>query len=72
MAGLTQAYAEAQLALYLTAEAKVLQNQEYTIGSRTFKRADLSVIREGIEYWNGKVQQLSTGAGARVRGLTPG
>ena len=72
MAGLTQADAEAKLALYLTAEEKVLQGQEYQIGSRRLKRADLAEIREGITYWNGLVQKLGNGNGARVRGLTLG
>ena len=72
MAGLTQAQAEAQLALYMTAEEKVLSGQEYTIGSRRMRRADLAEIRDGITYWNGQVQKLSNGNGARVRGLTLG
>ena len=72
MAGITLAQAEAQLALYLAAEQKVLAGQEYTIGTRSLKRADLGEIRSGIDYWNAKVQQLQNGAGARVRGLTPG
>ncbi len=72
MAGLTQAQAEAQLALYIAAEEKVLSGQEYSIGSRRLKRADLAEIREGIQFWNAEVQRLSNGAGVRVRGLTPG
>lgn len=73
MAGLTLSDAEAQLALYLTAEQKVLTGQEYTIGSRRLKRADLAEIRNGISYWQAKVQQFSNGGpGIRVRGLTPG
>lgn len=72
MAGITLAQAEARLTEYMTAEAKVLEGQAYTIGSRSLTRADLKEIREGIDYWNAKVQQLQTGAGARVRGLTPG
>ena len=72
MAGLTQAQAQTQLDLYLTAETKVLLGQEYEIGGRRLKRADLTAIREGIAYWNGQVQRLATGAGARTRGLTLG
>lgn len=73
MAGLTQAMAQQQLDAYLEAELKVLGNQEYTIGTRTFKRADLAAIREGIAYWNGQVQKLASGtSGARVRGLSVG
>lgn len=72
MAGLTQAQAETQLAAYLEAETKVLQNQAYTIGSRSYTRADLAEIREGIRFWNAEVQRLSAGSGARVRGLSIG
>jgi hypothetical protein len=73
MAGITLAQAEAKLALYLEAEEKVLGGQEYTIGSRSLKRADLAEIRSGITYWNGKVNELSNGGGGiRARGLTLG
>lgn len=72
MAGLTQAQAETQLTAYLAAETAVLSGQEYSIGSRRLKRADLAEIREGINYWNGMVQKLANGTGARVRGLTLG
>jgi hypothetical protein len=70
MAGITQADAETRLAEYMTAEQKVLAGQEYTIGTRSLKRADLETIREGIQYWNGEVQRLSRG-GMRIRGGTP-
>jgi hypothetical protein len=73
MAGITLAQAEAKLQQYLDAEEKVLLGQEYTIGNRTLRRADLAEIREGVTYWNGKVNELSSGgAGVRVRGLTLG
>jgi hypothetical protein len=72
MAGLTLAQAEAQLASYMTAETKVLQGQSYSIGSRQLTRANLQEIREGITYWNSKVNELTSGAGIRVRGITLG
>ncbi|TAK45249.1 MAG: hypothetical protein EPO27_10540 [Betaproteobacteria bacterium] len=73
MAGITLAQAEAKLAAYLDAETAVLSGQEYTIGSRRLRRADLAEIREGVTFWNGKVAELSNGgAGVRVRGLTLG
>jgi hypothetical protein len=71
MAGpITQPQAEAQLAAYLAAETAVLSNQEYSLHGRTFRRADLSTIREGIVYWNRMVDRLSRG-GIRIRGVTP-
>lgn len=72
MAGITLAQAEAKLTAYLDAETAVLSGQEYTIGSRRMKRADLAEIRAGVSYWNGKVSELTSGAGVRVRGLTLG
>lgn len=76
MAGLTLAQAEARLTEYMEAEAKVLAGQSYTIAgggaSRTLTRANLTEIREGIAHWNSMCQQLSTGRGARVRGVQIG
>ena len=73
MAGITLANAEAQLALWLAADAAVATGQEYTIGGRTLKRADAGEITKKIDYWNSKVQTLSAGGngGMRVRGITP-
>lgn len=72
MAGITLAQAQAQFDLYLTAEQKVLEGQSYSIGSRQLTRANLQEIREGITYWNSKVNELTSGAGIRVRGVTLG
>lgn len=72
MAGLTQETAQTMLDLWVAAEVKVAQGQEYTIGQRTLKRADLAEIREAIKFWNGEVNRLANGSGARVRGLTLG
>ena len=73
MAGITLANAEAQLALWLAADAAVATGQEYTIAGRTLKRADAAEITNKIDYWNGQVQRLSAGGngGMRVRGITP-
>lgn len=72
MAGITLTQAEAKLATWLDAEDKVATGQEYTIGTRSLKRADLKEIRETIQYWDGKVKELSRGSsGIRVRGGTP-
>ncbi len=73
MAGITLAQAEAQLASYLAAETAILGGgQSYQIANRQFTRADLAEIREGVDYWNGKVKELSqTSTGRRVLGVTP-
>ncbi len=72
MAGITLAQAEARLDEYLAAESAVLGGQSYQIGSRQLTRADLKDIRDGIAYWENKVQRLSqTSGGPRVRGIEP-
>jgi len=70
MAGITLAQAEAQLASYLAAETAVLSGQSYSIAGRELKRADLKSIRDGIEYWNGRVQALTMAAAGRSRART--
>ena len=64
MAGITLAYAEAQLQLWLEADQKVAAGQSYSIGSHTLTRVDASDITRKIDYWNGWVEKLS----ARARG----
>lgn len=70
MAGITLAQAETQLAAYLAAETAVLGGQEYTIGPRRLRRADLAEIRTGIETWNARVVSLSASALGRSRART--
>jgi hypothetical protein len=73
MAGITLAQAEAQLAVWLNADTAVASGQSYSIGSRQLTRANAQEITAKIDYWNGKIQQLSRGGngGMRVRGITP-
>ncbi len=70
MAGITLEQAEAQLALYLTAEQKVLSGQKYEIAGRILQRANLAEIQVGIETWNGRVKQLSLRGLGRGRSRT--
>ncbi len=70
MAGITLAIAEERLALYLAAEEKVLEGQSYRIGERELNRANLSHIREAIEYWDSRVKDMSSGGG-RSRTIAP-
>lgn len=58
MAGITLEAAQKHLDVWLEAEMTVATGQSYTIGSRTLTRANLTEIRNAIEYWNGKVQKL--------------
>lgn len=69
MAGITLAQAEAKLSTWLAAEEKCAAKQSYTIsssgGSRTLTFADLSDIREQIDYWQGHVTRLSRASTGR-------
>ena len=72
MAGITLATAEARLQLYLDAEAAILGRQEYRIGDRMMKFADLAEVRAGVELWERRVQELSsTASSGRGRSWTP-
>ena len=70
MAGITLAYAQEQLDLYLAAERAVLNNQSYSIGDRTLTRANLVDIQKGIETWDLRVKKMSRG-GLSVRHGVP-
>jgi hypothetical protein len=67
MAGLTLAQAEQHLNEWLTADSAVAKGQAYSLGGRTFTRADAQQIRENIRYWQQMVKQLARG-GMRARG----
>ena len=73
MAGITLEVAQAQLDLWLAADAAVSKKQEYQVAGRTWRATDAAEISNKIEYWNGWVQRLSSGrsGGIRVRGVTP-
>lgn len=72
MAGITLAIATARLAEYLDAEEKILGGQEYVIGSRRLKRADLAEVRAGIVMWDQRVKALSSlSRGGRSLTLRP-
>lgn len=49
--------------MYYEAEEAVLLNQEYTIGSRSLKRADLSTIRAAIKDLEGQIELLESSGG---------
>lgn len=70
MAGISLATAQTQLDAYLAAETAILSGQEYTIGTRRMKRADLADVQAGITLWNRRVQDLSARQW-RGRSITP-
>ena len=59
MAGISLTTAQAQLDAYLAAETAILSGQEYSIGTRRLKRADLAMVQQGIALWNQRVQDLT-------------
>lgn len=67
MAGITLAQAEAQLAVWLAADAAVASNQSYRINERQFTKADAEQIRENLKFWDAKVQELTRGRNPRMR-----
>lgn len=67
---ITLAQAEAQLALWIAADAKVAQGQAFTIGERSLTRAKSDEIQRRIDYWQAQVNRLTRG-GIVVRGVTP-
>jgi Family of unknown function (DUF6148) len=69
MPGITSQQAQDQLNLWLAADTAVAKNQSYSIGTRSFTRADAAEITKKIEYWNSKVNELG---GALRRGITLG
>jgi hypothetical protein len=71
MAGITLAQATARLQQYLDAEAAILARQEYRIGDRSMKFADLAEVRAGIQVWDRRVQDLTSRSSGRGRSITP-
>lgn len=73
MAGITLEQAQAQLDLWLAADAAVSKKQEYSVLGRTWRATDAAEISNKIDYWNKWVQRLSRGGsgGMRIRGVTP-
>lgn len=66
----TLSQAQETLALYRTAEQKILRGQSYTIGDRNLTRADLRWVQSGIKQYQGIVQKLTSG-GIRVTRAVP-
>lgn len=65
--------AREHLNAWLQAELAVSTGQRYRIGTRELTRADLSEIRERINYWSNEVARLERGRarGARVLRVVP-
>ena len=57
-----------RLEMYYEAEEAVLLNQEYTIGTKSLKRADLSTIRAAIKDLEKQVESLESAGGKNKAG----
>ena len=55
----TLAEAEAHLAVWVAADLVVATGQSYSIGIRSFTRADAKEITEKIKYWENQVSNLT-------------
>jgi len=68
-------HAKTRLEAYYNAEIAVLGGQEYTIGSRSMKRADLGIIQSEISKLENYIEELEaqeSGKGRnRVLGAIP-
>lgn len=73
MAGLTLAQAEARLASWLRADEALETGQTIKINNRLLTKTDAAEVRNNIDYWQKKCQELSqteTGRG-RTRTVSP-
>jgi hypothetical protein len=70
MSGITLATAQAHLDTWLAAETQVAGGQSVAFDGRALTRANLSEIRQQIDYWSRHVQRLTRGgAGVSVQRL---
>ncbi|MGF9822585.1 DUF6148 family protein [Brevibacillus agri] len=65
--------ARSRLNAWLEAELAVSTGQSYRLGSKQLTRANLSDIREQIQFWRNEVARLERGnrPGARVMRVVP-
>lgn len=62
--------AKIHLKAWLDAEIAVSTGQSYTVGDKSLTRANLSEIRQSIQFWRKEVNKLS-GSGRRSRRFIP-
>ncbi len=68
--GITLEVAQMHLDAWLKAELEVSINQTYTIGGKTFTRAELAQIRREIDYWRNIIASLNNAKKHRGRNRT--
>jgi hypothetical protein len=70
MAGLTLEQAEERLAGWLAADAALQTGQTVKFNDRLLTRADAAEVRNNIDYWQKKCQELDAAATGRGRSRT--
>jgi len=65
MPAFTETQCQQQLDKYLQAEERILAGQSYTIKGRTFTRADLEAVQQGIKLWSKRLNRARRG-GMRI------
>jgi hypothetical protein len=70
MAGLTLLQAEERLAGWLAADAELQSGQTFRYNDRLLTRADALEVRQNIDYWQRKCQELSVAESGRGRSRT--
>jgi hypothetical protein len=70
MAGLTLAQAEARLAGWLDVDTQLQAGQTVKFNERLLTRADAEQVRNNIDYWQKKCQELSQAETGRGRSRT--
>lgn len=68
MAAFTIQQLRDRLAAYVAAETKILTGQEYAIGDRKMKRADLAEVRAEIRKLASEIEQAEGAASAGATG----
>lgn len=59
MNGITLEEAQRHLEAWLKAELSVVNGQSISLGTRSLTRANLTEIRNQIEYWRGMIAKLN-------------
>ncbi|MCL2547520.1 MAG: DUF6148 family protein [Oscillospiraceae bacterium] len=56
---------------WIMAEQAVMTGQEYQMGTRRLRRADLREIRTSVKYWSDKVDEIAGVSRIRVQQIIP-
>jgi hypothetical protein len=72
MGAITLSQAQANLSLWIQADAAVSTGQSYSIGDRSLTRANAKEITEKIRFWRNEAERLEAGSSApRVFRVVP-